>query len=202
MRHKLRISTNFVPPELQTEANAKFIEREITKINNAFSIEGKLEAVCEHEAAHLVYIHQVNLKTQILGPSVYFQDGEFRHFLAGISIIDRSKIPYTVEILTGLARSGVAGTLTDDRLVEKHKHDLNVPLVADMICNREVVKQNDYETFKSHCFDAARYPHQVKPEWDNYWRAADAFVKDDLTGELTQQQIKDQSLIVMAELIQ
>jgi hypothetical protein len=198
---RVKVSTDLVPPELQNPTNAAAINQQAMNARNALSTPGKLEAVCKHEAAHLVYFNKTGVGITILGPSIIWKDDRFSYFLGAIKI-EEQNICYTPRVLTLMARGSVAGIVMINYLLDAVGNETVNALVGELLQERENVEQSDLGVFRRLCIAASFPPYNIRPEPERYWTKAKKFVTRDLRVAKTLQQIEDASKVVMAEFVE
>jgi hypothetical protein len=174
--------------------NDKRFSERFQTLQDQLSTPGRIEHTCLHEAGHLVYLREAKIPAFKYGPTIEYLNDEFISCLAAIGTptIDEFTTRYTPELLTDLALAGIAANLFGDEFLKEL--DSDSPLAKTLRNERQIVYDNDFDTFKRRCKWALRNGVSYDP--GGYWRKAE----ESVTKELPDQRMRNEIRLAAEEI--
>jgi hypothetical protein len=150
--------------------------------NQSLLIPGKVEAICVHEAGHLVFFKKAKIRAILRGPALKYSrtHKQFVPVPASIGTPEMNEhTPYDEELLENLARGGIAaGMFVDEFITNRENYGLvSDALIAELLREREIVNNNDYCTFKLFCHWARTNGSQIEFDPLTPWSEAQKHVE-------------------------
>ena len=137
------------------------LPKALQEANQSLLIPGKVEAVCIHESGHLVFFKKAGFKTVFRPPALKYSQ-TFKEFVPVFAAVGTPEINkdtvYDEELLDNLARGGVAAAIFVDEFIANRKNYglVSDALIIELLQEREIVNNNDKETFRQFCDWAMR----------------------------------------------
>jgi hypothetical protein len=158
------------------------LTRELQEANQKLLIPGKIEAVCIHEAGHLVFFKKAKIRTVLRQPALKYSQTH-KKFVPVLAAVGTPEInedtAYDEELLDNLARGGVAaGMFVDEFIANKKDYGpVSDALIFELLQEREIVNNNDKDTFTQYCDWAMRNGSGIEFDPVTPWSKAQEHVE-------------------------